>query len=295
MNAQKDNSAPTWDDAETILAANHLNKSYSQRSGQYGFGTTRVKALDDVSIRLKTGSTLAVVGESGSGKSTLARCLLQLLPLDKRAGDSGEVLFQGRDLATLSSSELRVQRRHLQMVFQDPFASLNPRMRIGEIVGEGLLVHKLGNAAEQRQKVAQMLKRVGLGENDMQKYPHEFSGGQRQRIGIARALVLEPQVVVCDEPVSALDVSIQAQILLLLKELQQEMKLSYIFISHDLRVVRHIADEVVVMHQGKVVEAGTVYNIYHDPKEEYTRNLLNSIPGRKRKALAAGAMDYPPL
>ncbi len=259
-----------------ILTASHLKKSFSQRSGKFGFGSTEVKVLDDVSISLREGTTLAVVGESGSGKSTLARCLLQLQPLD-----SGEVLFRGRDLAALPRSELRHERRHLQMIFQDPFASLNPRMKVGEIVGEGLLIHGLGNAAEQRNKVIKMLERVGLSEADMQKYPHEFSGGQRQRIGIARALVLEPKVVVCDEPVSALDVSIQAQILLLLKELQQEMALSYLFISHDLRVVRHMADEVVVMHQGKLVEEGKVSDIYAAPTQEYTRNLLNSIPGRK--------------
>jgi len=264
---------------EIILSASHLHKTYRQRSGRFGFGNTAIKALDDVSIDLRAGSTLAVVGESGSGKSTLARCLLQLQPLDK-----GEILFQGRDLAKLSANELRRERRHLQMVFQDPFASLNPRMRVGEIVGEGLLIHNMGSPSEQRTKVLNMLKRVGLEESDMQKYPHEFSGGQRQRIGIARALVLEPKVVVCDEPVSALDVSIQAQILLLLKSLQQEMSLSYIFISHDLRVVRHIADEVAVMHNGKVVEQGKVSDIYAEPREQYTRNLLNSIPGRKHRA-----------
>jgi peptide/nickel transport system ATP-binding protein len=265
--------------SEFILTGNHLNKSYSQRSGKFGLRDSRVKALDDVSIQLQAGKTLAVVGESGSGKSTLARCLLQLQPLD-----SGEVLFQGRDLAALPAAELRRERQHLQMIFQDPFASLNPRMKVGEIVGEGLLIHKLGSKAEQADKVENMLRRVGLSVNDMRKYPHEFSGGQRQRIGIARALVLEPKVVVCDEPVSALDVSIQAQILLLLKELQQEMALSYLFISHDLRVVRHIADEVAVMHQGRVVEQGKVDDIYNAPRQEYTRNLLNSIPGRKAVA-----------
>jgi len=259
-----------------ILEAKHLVKTYSQRSGKFGFGTTLVKALDDVSIILREGSTLAVVGESGSGKSTLARCLLQLQPLD-----SGEVLFAGQDLAKLDGVVLRSIRKNLQMVFQDPFASLNPRMRVGEIVGEGLLIHQIGNASEQRQKVVAMLKRVGLTEADMQKYPHEFSGGQRQRIGIARALVLKPKVVVCDEPVSALDVSIQAQILLLLKELQAEMALSYVFISHDLRVVRHIADDIVVMYQGKVVEQGSVVDIYQQPQHEYTRNLLAAIPGKK--------------
>ncbi len=265
--------------SEIVLSARSLTKTYKQRSGRFGFGTTLVKALNDVSIEVKKGATLAVVGESGSGKSTLARCLLQLQPLD-----AGEVLFEGRDLAALSGKDLRAARRHLQMVFQDPFASLNPRMRVGDIVAEGLLIHGLGNADERRAKVQKMLERVGLTAADMTKYPHEFSGGQRQRVGIARALILEPRVVVCDEPVSALDVSIQAQILLLLKELQQEMGLSYLFISHDLRVVRHIADEVVVMHKGCVVEQGNVESLYSNPQQAYTQNLLNSIPGRHRQA-----------
>ena len=264
--------------SEFILKARDLNKFYSQRSGRFGFGTTQVKALDNVSLELRHASTLAVVGESGSGKSTLARCLLQLLPLD-----GGSVFFQGRDLADLPAIELRRQRRHLQMIFQDPFASLNPRMRVGEIVEEGLLVHGLGNKDERFEKALKMLKRVGLAESDMNKYPHEFSGGQRQRVGIARALVLEPKLVVCDEPVSALDVSIQAQILLLLKELQQEMSLSYLFISHDLRVVRHIADEIAVMHQGKIIETGSIQQVYESPVETYTQNLLKAIPGQKRK------------
>jgi len=259
-----------------ILVANNLVKTYTQRSGKFGFGSSLVKALDDVSVSLRQGSTLAVVGESGSGKSTLARCLLQLQPLD-----SGEVLFAGQDLSKMNSAELRAVRKNLQMVFQDPFASLNPRMRVGEIVGEGLLIHRVGTKISQQQQVIAMLKRVGLDESDMQKYPHEFSGGQRQRIGIARALVLQPKVVVCDEPVSALDVSIQAQILLLLKELQQEMALSYVFISHDLRVVRHIANDIVVMYAGKIVEQGSVVDIYNNPQHEYTRNLLAAIPGKK--------------
>lgn len=267
--------------SEIILSAKGLTKTYKQRTGRFGFGSRVVKALDNVSIDLKSGATLAVVGESGSGKSTLARCLLQLLP-----PDSGEVLFEGRNLAALKGAPLRAIRRDLQMVFQDPFASLNPRMRIGEIVGEGLLIHGMKNRDERREKVLAMLRRVGLTETDMQKYPHEFSGGQRQRIGIARALVLHPKVVVCDEPVSALDVSIQAQILLLLKELQQEMALSYIFISHDLRVVRHIADEMVVMYQGRIVEEGAVETIYNAPAAQYTQDLLNAIPGRRQMAAA---------
>lgn len=265
----------------TILSGRHLSKFYRQRGGRLGLGSSRISALDDVSIDLRQGSTLAVVGESGSGKSTLARCLLQLLPLD-----GGEVWFQGENLARLSAAALRARRRDLQMVFQDPFASLNPRMRIGEIVGEGLRIHRLGTHRAQRDKVVAMLERVGLTAADMQKYPHEFSGGQRQRVGIARALVLEPRVVVCDEPVSALDVSIQAQILLLLQALQREMALSYLFISHDLRVVRHIADEVAVMRQGRLVERGSVDEIYRAPVQDYTRNLLQSIPGRRLAAVA---------
>lgn len=262
-----------------ILSASGLIKTYKQRNGRFGFGTSLVKALDDVSIALEPGTTLAVVGESGSGKSTLARCLLQLQPLD-----AGVVEFEGRNLAELARDELRATRRHLQMVFQDPFASLNPRMKVGDIVAEGLVIHGLGDAQERRVKVIGMLERVGLSAADLDKYPHEFSGGQRQRIGIARALILEPKVVVCDEPVSALDVSIQAQILLLLKQLQREMGLSYLFISHDLRVVRHIADEMVVMHRGRVMEHGAVETLYANPREEYTQNLLNSIPGRHRQA-----------
>jgi oligopeptide transport system ATP-binding protein len=261
---------------EVILQANNLVKSYTQRSGKFGFGSTQIKALDDVSVALKTGSTLAVVGESGSGKSTLARCLLQLHPFD-----SGEVIFEGVDLAKLDKQALRSKRQHLQMVFQDPFASLNPRMKVGEIVSEGLLIHGLGSISEQKNSMLQMLTRVGLSADDANKYPHQFSGGQRQRIGIARALVLQPKVVVCDEPVSALDVSVQAQILLLLKELQTEMGLSYIFISHDLRVVRHIADEIVVMNKGKIVEQGSIESVYNAPQQAYTQQLLSAIPGRK--------------
>lgn len=261
---------------EVILEAKHLIKHYTQSSGKFGFGRTKIKALDDVSITLKKGATLAVVGESGSGKSTLARCLLQLLPFD-----SGEVLFHGQSLTQLNGNALRKVRKNLQMVFQDPFASLNPRMRVGEIVGEGLLIHRLGSPKVQLQKVHQMLERVGLSVDDAKKYPHQFSGGQRQRIGIARALVLKPEVVVCDEPVSALDVSVQAQILLLLKELQKEMQLSYLFITHDLRVVRHVADEVVVMNQGEIVEQGSVEKIYTSPQQLYTQDLLKAIPGQK--------------
>ncbi len=264
--------------SDTVLKGNALNKLYIQRTGKLGLSTRTIRALDNVNFELKNGKTLAVVGESGSGKSTLARCLLQLQPLD-----SGDVWFKGRHLNQLDSQELRKQRRFLQMIFQDPFASLNPRMRIGEIVEEGLLIHRLGNATQRKEKVAQMLHRVGLSADDMEKYPHQFSGGQRQRIGIARALVVEPSVVICDEPVSALDVSIQAQILLLLKQLQREMSLSYLFITHDLRIVRHIADEMMVLKQGQVIETGPVEQIYQHPQHPYTQNLLKAIPGRQRQ------------
>lgn len=267
--------------SEAILTASNLVKTYQQRTGKYGLSTTLVNALDDVSIQIKVGGTMAVVGESGSGKSTLARCLLQLMPLNK-----GKVLFQGRDLANLTGEELRAARREMQMVFQDPFASLNPRMRVEDIVAEGLLVHGLGDHEERRKKVLNILQRVGLSVADLKKYSHEFSGGQRQRIGIARALVLKPKLVILDEPVSALDVSIQAQILLLLKELQVEMGLSYLFISHDLRVVRHMANEVAVMQYGKIVEQGKVEQIYHAPTSAYTKNLIHSIPGHARSARA---------
>lgn len=264
--------------SDTVLKGVALNKFYTQRTGNLGLTTRTIRALDNVSLELKHGKTLAVVGESGSGKSTLARCLLQLQPLD-----SGDVWFKGRHLNELDAAELRRQRRFLQMIFQDPFASLNPRMRVGEIVEEGLLIHQLGNAQQRQDKVVQMLQRVGLSADDMRKYPHQFSGGQRQRIGIARALVVEPSVVVCDEPVSALDVSIQAQILLLLKELQREMSLSYLFITHDLRIVRHIADDMMVLKQGQVIEAGAVEQIYTNPQQSYTQNLLMAIPGRQRQ------------
>lgn len=263
---------------DCVLKGVNLNKFYHQRTGRLGLGTRTIRALDNVSLELKHGKTLAVVGESGSGKSTLARCLLQLQSLD-----SGDVWFKGRHLNQLDAQALRQQRRYLQMIFQDPFASLNPRMRVAEIVAEGLLIHGLGNAQQRADKVVQMLERVGLSAADMQKFPHQFSGGQRQRIGIARALVVEPSVVVCDEPVSALDVSIQAQILLLLKQLQQEMSLSYLFITHDLRIVRHIADEMMVLKNGQVVESGAVASIYQQPQQEYTRQLLAAIPGHQVK------------
>jgi peptide/nickel transport system ATP-binding protein/oligopeptide transport system ATP-binding protein len=263
---------------EVLLEAKNLYKTYTQTSGFFVRRQRTIKALNNVSISIKNGETLAIVGESGSGKSTLARCLLQLLSLDE-----GELFFKGKNLTTLKAQDKKDLKRHIQMVFQDPYASLNPRMKIGEILEEGLLIHGLGDKKTRDKKIRDMIKKVGLSVSDLSKYPHQFSGGQRQRIGIARALIVDPELVICDEPVSALDVSIQAQILLLLKDLQKELGLSYLFISHDLRVVRHMADHIVVMHQGKIVEQGSVKNIYEKPKDQYTRELLNAIPGNHFK------------
>ena len=261
-----------------LLEAKGLYKTYTQTSGFFVKKQRIIKALNNVSLSIKKGETLAIVGESGSGKSTLARCLLQLLSFDK-----GELFFKGKNLTSLDDKDKKHLKRQIQMVFQDPYASLNPRMKIEEILEEGLVIHDLGNKKVRQIKVRSMIKKVGLTIPDLQKYPHQFSGGQRQRIGIARALIVEPELVICDEPVSALDVSIQAQILLLLKDLQKELGLSYLFISHDLRVVRHMADEIAVMHQGEIVEQGFTKSIYEKPKANYTRELLNAIPGNHFK------------
>ena len=261
-----------------LLEAKGLYKTYTQTSGFFVKKQRIIKALNNVSLSIKKGETLAIVGESGSGKSTLARCLLQLLSLDQ-----GELFFKGKNLNSLDVKDKKYLKRHIQMIFQDPYASLNPRMKISEILEEGLLIHDLGDKFSRDKKMRDMIKKVGLEVSDLNKYPHQFSGGQRQRIGIARALIVEPELVICDEPVSALDVSIQAQILLLLKNLQKELGLSYLFISHDLRVVRHMADSIAVMHQGKIVEQGSIKGIYEKPKANYTRELLNAIPGNHFK------------
>ncbi|QDC70719.1 ABC transporter ATP-binding protein [Candidatus Methylopumilus universalis] len=261
-----------------LLEAKGLYKTYTQTSGFFVKKQRIIKALNNVSLSIKKGETLAIVGESGSGKSTLARCLLQLLSLDQ-----GELFFKGKNHNSLDVEGKKYLKRHIQMIFQDPYASLNPRMKIAEILEEGLLIHDLGDKFSRDKKMRDMIKKVGLEVSDLNKYPHQFSGGQRQRIGIARALIVEPELVICDEPVSALDVSIQAQILLLLKDLQKELGLSYLFISHDLRVVRHMADSIAVMHQGKIVEQGSIKGIYEKPKANYTRELLNAIPGNHFK------------
>jgi oligopeptide transport system ATP-binding protein len=244
-----------------------------------------VKAVDGVSFELREGQTLGLVGESGSGKSTTAYAVLQLL-----RPTSGSVVFAGHELTRLRGEPLRRMRREMQIVFQDPYASLNPRMTVGRILAEPLQTHKIGTRRSRRASVARLLELVGLDASYTNRYPHEFSGGQRQRIGIARALALNPRLIVCDEPVSALDVSIQAQILNLLKDLQRDLGLTYLFIAHDLAVVRAMSDTIAVMHEGRIVEEGTAEQVYTRPQTTYTRALLAAVPiadperMRRRKA-----------
>ena len=233
-----------------------------------------IRAVDDVSFTIEPGCTVGLVGESGSGKTTVGRTILKLIP-----STSGRVLYKGNDILPMSEREFRPLRREMQMIFQDPFGSLNPRFTIGEIVGEALEIHfPEMNRSDRAARVADLLRLVGLKADMMRRYPHEFSGGQRQRIGIARALAVEPRFIVCDEPVSALDVSVQAQIVNLLQDLQEQFGIAYLFIAHDLAVVEHISDHVLVMHHGKIVESASAEAIYNDPQNEYTKTLLSAVP-----------------
>lgn len=234
---------------------------------------TRVRAVDDVSFAIEAGETFGLVGESGSGKTTTARCMLRLIE-----PTSGEVRFRGENVLEFDGPRMRAARRHMQMIFQDPYSSLNPRLRVCDIVEEPLAVHRIGSRAERRDTIAELFRMVGLDPAHLERYPHEFSGGQRQRIGIARALALQPSFIIADEPVSALDVSVQAQVLNLLLELQERLGLTYLLIAHDLRLVRQICTRVAVMYQGRIVESAPTERLFGDPRHPYTKALLSAVP-----------------
>jgi ABC-type oligopeptide transport system ATPase subunit len=255
-----------------LLEVRHLVKEFTRRKGFFG-KAPGVRAVDDVSFTIERGETFGLVGESGSGKTTTGRCILRLLD-----ATSGDVIFDGRDVLRLSRQDMRHLRRDMQIVFQDPYSSLNPRMRVADIVEEPLVIHKLGTKAQRRDRVAELFTLVGLNPDQLRRYPHEFSGGQRQRIGLARALALNPSFVIADEPVSALDVSVQAQVVNLLMDLQQQLKLTYLFIAHDLRLVEHICSHVAVMYLGRIVEMGETAKLFASPQHPYTKALLSAIP-----------------
>ncbi len=258
---------------ETILKVENLKKYFPQRSGFFKKKVEYLKAVDGISFELKENETLGLVGESGCGKSTTGRTILRVHePTD------GRVFFRGQNVANVEEKEFQKIRKDMQMIFQDPFASLNPRMTVKNIISEGMRIHGVGNKQERMERVEELMSIVGLRPEYMFRYPHEFSGGQRQRIGVARALALDPKLIICDEPVSALDVSVQAQVLNLLMDLQEEFDLTFIFIAHDLSVVEHISDRVAVMYLGKIVELTTSDKLYSEPLHPYTKGLLHSVP-----------------
>jgi oligopeptide/dipeptide ABC transporter ATP-binding protein len=270
---------------ETLLEARGLKKTFPVKSGLLGRTTGVLRAVDGIDLAIRKGETLGLVGESGCGKTTLGRTLLRLVE-----PSAGSIYFDGREITRLPQEPMRRLRREMQMIFQDPYSSLNPRMRVGPMIEEGMLVHGLGNRKERRDRVVELLEVVGLGPDAAGRYPHEFSGGQRQRIGIARALALLPKLVIADEPVSALDVSIQAQILNLMMDLQASFGLTYLLISHDLRVVEHMSDRVCVMYLGKIVEIAPSASLYSNPCHPYTEALLAAVPvpDPKRKSPSGG-------
>ena len=289
--------AQTSADSETLLEVTNLKMYFPVTAGViFQRKIAEIKAVDDVSFSIRRGETLGLVGESGSGKTTLGRCILQLYK-----PTSGDVVYGGQRLNDLSFNEMRPLRRQMQVIFQDPYGSLNPRMTCGEIIGEPLVVHSLTSTrGEYDDKIAELLTTVGLNPYMGDRYPHEFSGGQRQRIGIARALAVSPEFIVCDEPVSALDVSIQAQIVNLLEELQEQFGLTYLFIAHDLSVVRHISDRVAVMYLGHIVEIADRTELYEDPLHPYTRALLSAVPipdpvseAQRERIILAGEVPSP--
>jgi oligopeptide/dipeptide ABC transporter ATP-binding protein len=278
---------------EPLVSVRNLRKEFPIRKGVLSRQVGALKAVNDVSFDVARGETLGVVGESGCGKTTTGRTILRLIE-----PTSGEIRFEGRDVKSMGTSELRALRREMQIIFQDPVSSLNPRMTVGAIIREGLTIHKLAEGAAADARVRQLLQEVGLRPEYSNRYPHEFSGGQRQRIGIARALSVEPKFIVCDEPVSALDVSVQAQVINLLEDLQRDHDLTYMFIAHDLSVVEHIADRVAVMYLGKIVELATAEDLYREPMMPYTQALLSAVPvadphARKERIILQGDVPSP--